>query len=165
MVNTVYDTGFNLNEWFVIFLFLGGVIVIVILPKLLSLTESIFNFLMGITVGLMFDHTIAVPPFDLYDLGDASNYQYFDVFSYCMYAPFGYIFITLYKMFHLKGLILIPYVVLWSGLGIFIEWIGVKVGLFHYKNGYHLIFSLPIYLTIQSLHLYLNGKLFNNKHA
>lgn len=87
-----------------------GTLAIWILPKKFTFTQSLFNLLIGVVFGLMFDHTIAVPPFDLYDVG--------------------------------------------------IEWLSVLVGIFHYKHGYQLVYSIPIYLFLQSIHLLLYRMFF-----
>lgn len=157
---TIYDNRFNGNEWFVIAMIVVGILAIWILPKMFTLTQSLFNLLIGVVFGLMFDHTIAVPPFDLYDVGDESRYQLFDIFSYTMYAPFGYIFIYFYKKWGVRGFYTIPYILLWTSMGIGVEWLSVLVGIFHYKHGYQLTYSIPIYLFLQTIHLLLYRMFF-----
>lgn len=161
MRTTVYDNQFNGNEWFVLGLMVVGFAAIWLLPRIFSPLQMIFNMLIGITFGLMFDHTIAVPPLDLYDLGDNSSYEMFDLFSYMMYAPYGYLFIYGIKRFRIHGIMTIGYIVLWTGAAIMIEWWGVKVGLFHYNNGYRLAYSIPIYLILQSIHLGMYRTVFS----
>jgi hypothetical protein len=157
---TIYDKAFNANEWFVLVMIIFGGILLWVLPKRFTLAQSLFNVLFGIFLALMFDHTIAVEPFDLYDIGDESQYQLYDLFSYCMYAPFGYLYIYGYEYFRIRHLGTVLYILLWTTLGIAIEMIGVWVGVFHYKNGYHIGYSIPIYLFVQSLHLHLYYRLF-----
>lgn len=164
MKNIIYDTSFNLNEWFVIGMIVVGIAMILILPKMFPLPAVFLNLMFGVTMALMFDHTIAVPPFDFYDVGDESNYDYFDIFSYLMYAPFGYLFIYFFLRFKVKGFKIILYLIVWTILGLTIEWIAKEVGVFHYKNGYKLIYSISIYLNVQSLHLYLYLHLFKEKN-
>lgn len=122
-----------------------------------------FNMLIGIVLGLMFDHTIAVPPFDLYDVGDQAQYQLFDIISYAMYCPYGYFFVYFYYKYRIRGYYTILYIGLWTVLGIAVEWAGLKTGLFHYKNGYQISFSIPIYLFLQSLHLLLYHYIFHRE--
>lgn len=156
----IYDTGFNGNEWFVIAMLAAGVIAISILPKRFTAAQAVFNLLIGVVLGLMFDHTIAIPPFDLYDVGDESTYQLFDIFSYSMYAPYGYLFIYMYKRWRINSFYTIPYILVWSTLSIGIEWLGLQFGVFHYKNGYQLMYSIPIYLFLQSIHILLFRSFF-----
>ena len=158
--NVIHDTAFNANEWFVLAMIAVGAIAILAFPKRFTPLQTIFNLLIGIVFGLLFDHTIALPPFDLYDVGDQSAYQWFDVFSYVMYAPFGYFFIYLMERWRVRGGWLIPYIAAWTAFGIGVEWVSVKVGLFHYKDGYRMLYSVPVYAFLQSLHTWLYRSAF-----
>jgi hypothetical protein len=155
MENIVYDNQFNGNEWLVVAFIVIGFAMIQLFPRTFSPTQTAFNLLFGIVTGLIFDHTIAVPPFDLYDLGDQSKYQLFDIFSYVMYAPFGYWFIYIYERLCISGFFTIWYSLAWCGLGMGIEFICVMMEVFHYKNGYQFVYSFPIYLLVLSTHLWL----------
>ncbi|SDO00294.1 hypothetical protein SAMN04487897_10737 [Paenibacillus sp. yr247] len=108
----------------------------------------------------MFDHTIGVQPFDFYDVVDESRYQLFDIVSYAMYTPFGYLYIYFYKKLGVKSFYTIPYILLWTSMSIGFEWLSVLVGVFHYKHGYQLMYSIPIYLFLQSIHLLLYQTFF-----
>ncbi|MGX6445686.1 hypothetical protein ACWM35_20915 [Neobacillus sp. K501] len=163
MKNIIYDTGFNLNEWLVIGFIVVGFAVVLLLPKIFSSAAALFCLMFGVTTGLMFDHTIAVPPFDYYDVGDLSDYQYFDIFSYLMYAPFGYIFIFLYLKLNVTGFKIVFYIILWTAIGIGIEWVSKEAGIFHYKHGYRLLYSIPIYLFVQSIQLVIFQTLFQKR--
>ncbi|UJF33460.1 hypothetical protein [Paenibacillus hexagrammi] len=151
--NTIYDTHFNGNEWFVIGVTVIAFAFIWLLPRTFSSVQTAFNMLIGIAFGLVIDHTLNVPPFDLYDLGDQTKYEIFDMMSYIMYAPFGYWFIYWYKRLRMYDLLIIPYILLWVGIALGLEWMAVKVGVFHYKHGYQLIYSFPVYLFLMSTHL------------
>ncbi|NQX69227.1 hypothetical protein HQN90_24140 [Paenibacillus alba] len=156
----VYDQGFNGNEWYVIAIIVTAFLLIWVLPNIFTFTQTLYTLLIGIVFGLMFDHTIAIPPFDLYDIGDNSSYEVWDFLSYGMYAPFGYLYIYFYKRLGVHGFYTIPYILAWTVLSIGIEWLGVLVGVFHYKHGYRLYFSIPIYLFLQSVHLLIYSVLF-----
>ena len=160
MNNIIYDRSFNANEWFVIGMMVIGGIAIILLPKMMSPAETTFNMLIGVSFGLMFDHTIGVPPFDFYDVGDQAQYNLFDIVSYAMYIPASYFFIYFYLRFKIQNYKTIFYIILWTALGILLEWIGVKMGVFHYKHGYRIMYSIPIYLALESLHLGLYLKYF-----
>lgn len=150
VVFQIYDRHFDLNEWFVLAMIVGGFSVIYLLPKIIPVISMIFGFLFGPFLGLVFDHTLAVPPLDLYDVGDRSSYEIFDIFSYMMYAPFGYLFIYFFEKFNIKGLWSIFYIIGWKILSLLLEWACVKIGIFHYKHGYMLPYSIPVYLFVQS---------------
>ncbi|MGG1554604.1 hypothetical protein [Paenibacillus ferrarius] len=155
MDNIIYDNHFNGNEWFVIGVIVLSLVPIWLFPRRFSPAQITFNMLIGIAFGLVFDHTIEIPPFDLYDLGDQSKFELFDLFSYIMYAPNGYWFIYWYERARMFEIMTIVYIFFWTGMAIGLEWLGVKTGEFHYKNGYNLFYSCPIYLFLMSIHLFL----------
>jgi hypothetical protein len=158
--DVVYDTSFNANEWLVIVLAVIGFGAIFLFPRPFSPLQTAFHFLIGIGFGLIFDHTIAVPPFEFYDVGDQSRYQVFDMFSYIMYAPFGYWFIYVYKRLRLYGFYTIFYILLWACFGLGVEAVSSYLGVFHYRNGYRLDYSFPIYLMVLSIDLWLYRAMF-----
>ncbi|MFC5449740.1 hypothetical protein [Paenibacillus aestuarii] len=153
MENIIYDNHFNANEWFVIGIIVLGLVPIWLFPRPFSPSQITFNMLIGITFALIFDHTIAVPPFDLYDTGNQSKFELFDLFSYIMYGPYGYWFIYWYERARMYEFMTIVYILVWAGMAIGLEWMGVKTGEFHYKHGYQLMYSCPIYLLLMSIHL------------
>lgn len=155
MKNIVYDNQFNGNEWFVIGVSVIGFASIWLFPKRYSPLQTTFNILIGVAFGLVFDHTLKIPPLELYDLGDQSKYQLMDFFSYMMYAPFGYWFIYLYEQMRMFKIKTIVYILCWAAVAVGLEWLGVQVGVYHYKHGYKLIYSFPIYLFLMSIHILL----------
>ncbi|WML39281.1 hypothetical protein RCG19_19170 [Neobacillus sp. OS1-2] len=163
MTHHPYDHHFNGNEWFVIGMIIGGLGLIYFLPKMYPLLTTLFFLLMGPYLGLVFDHTLAVLPLDLYDVGDSPGYSLFDLLSYTMYAPFGYIFIYFYEKLYIKGQATVIYIIIWSLMAILLEWMCVKVGIFRYKNGYKLFYSIPVYFFVESLLLLLYLKFFKIK--
>jgi hypothetical protein len=88
--NIVYDNHFNGNEWLVIVVTVIFSAAIWLFPWRFSPTQTTFNLLIGVVFALIFDHTIMVPPFDLYDVGDQSKYQLFDIFSYVCISGHSY---------------------------------------------------------------------------
>lgn len=151
-----YDNQFNANEWFVLITLVLGFLFVFILPKRFPIKESIFYLLFGIFIGKFFDHTISIKPFDFYDVNDKSTYQFTDFFSYIMFAPFGYFFIYIYRKLNIKPIMVLPYILGWSVIAIVIEYFASKLGVYHYKNGYKLLFGFPIYLLCQACLLWLH---------
>lgn len=147
----VYDTAFNQNEWYVI----GSIFVlnlaIWLMPKIFTKLEALGFYIFGIYTGLFYDHTISIKPWDYYDVNDTSSYQFIDFLSYIMYGPFGYFFLYFYAKWKLKGFKIIVYILVWSGFSLLMEWIGLKVGLFHFDKGYKMYFSFPIYMLSQTM--------------
>lgn len=164
--DVVYDTQFNANEWLVIVMAVIGFGAVFLFPRSFSPLQTAYLFLIGIGFGLVFDHTIAVPPFDFYDVGDASHYQFFDMISYIMYAPFGYWYIYLYQRLRIYGFYTIFYILLWACFGLGVEAVSVYIGVFHYRNGYQLVYSFPIYVMVLSIVLWLYWAMFaSERHS
>lgn len=147
----VYDHAFNENEWFVIGSILVLNTVIWLAPRIFSKLEAIGYYIFGIYIGLFYDHTISTKPWDYYDVNDNSSYQFIDFLSYIMYGPYGYFFLYFYVKWNIRGLKTISYILIWSLFSLLMEWIGLKVGLFHYDKGYKMYWSFPIYLLSQSM--------------
>ncbi|WP_336776940.1 hypothetical protein [Paenibacillus sp. MMO-58] len=162
MESVVYDQHFNANELYVIALMTVGFTVYRLLPRTMSPLQTISYMLISVTLGLIFDHTIAIPPFDLYDVGDNSSYEFFDFISYLMYAPYGYLYIYGFERFRISGIITIGYILVWAAIALLFEWLGVKCGVFHYKHGYYILYSIPIYLVVLSAQLSAYRAVFSN---
>lgn len=147
----VYDTSFNENEWFVIISMIVMNLAIWFAPKLFSKLESVGYYIFGIYIGLFYDHTLSIKPWDFYDVNDNSSYQFIDFMSYIMYGPYGYFFLYFYVRWNIKSIRIIPYILIWSAISMLLEWIGLKVGLFHFDKGYKMYWSFPIYLLSQTM--------------
>ncbi|PWW25732.1 hypothetical protein DFO73_11224 [Cytobacillus oceanisediminis] len=148
---TVYEKTFDANEWFVIANLILSGILIWKLPKVVSAIESAAHFTYGIFIGMFLDHTISIKPWDFYDVNDTSAYQFIDLLSYIMYGPYSYIFIYLYVKWNIAGFKNILYITAWSLFAVLIEWVSVKLGVFHYNKGYQMVWSFPTYMIVQSL--------------
>ncbi|ULL16888.1 hypothetical protein DVH26_22035 [Paenibacillus sp. H1-7] len=152
-----YDNKWNTNEWFVIGLLLIGLTLLVALPKRFPLNWSTVYTLYGVFTGLCLDHTLSVNPVDFYDVNDNSSYEFMDFLTYVMYGPFTYLFAYLHDTLKVKPPIDPLFVFGWSLLSVVVEWVAVQAGVFHYKNGYTIFYSFPIYLS--SLYLLFLAKM------
>jgi hypothetical protein len=153
-MNTIYyDHHINQNEWFIVAILIITITIIIFLPKRFPLSLSIMYFIVGTFMGVLFDHTSSIEPFDYYDVNDSSRYEFFDFMSYIMYGPFTYLIIYFYDKLNIKGYKNLLYILFLTGFGIMVEWICVKMGVFHYKNGYQILFSVPIYMVVNSVYL------------
>jgi hypothetical protein len=150
-MTVVYEKAFDWNEWFVIITLLFLSFLILMVPKIFPLIETIGYYLFGIMIVHFFDHTTSIRPWDLYDVNDSSKYQLMDFIYYVMNGPISYIFIYIYTKLKIKGHYNILYILIWSSFSILAEWFGVKIGLFHYDKGYKMYWSLPIYMLIQTI--------------
>jgi hypothetical protein len=152
-----YDSHFNWNEWFVLGMCVVSYFLVISVPHRFPRKESLVYLLYGIYIGHLFDHTISIPPFDFYDVNDTSAYEIMDFMSYTMYGPFSYFFLYIYDRGMIARKFVPLYIVAWTTLAVSIEAIGrYVVGLYHYKEGYNLYISFPIYLFVQSVLLCLH---------
>ncbi|MED4018462.1 hypothetical protein [Sutcliffiella cohnii] len=150
-MTVIYEDSFNINEWFVIVSLVFMIIMIWITPKIFTILEGIAYFIFGIVYGMFYDHTISIKPWDFYDVNDNSSYQLIDFLSYVMYGGYSYFFLYLYEKMNIKGHGNLIYVLIWSCFSFLMEWIGVKIGLFHFDKGYKMYWSIPIYIIAQSM--------------
>lgn len=147
----VYERAFDWNEWFVLSMFVILNILVWACPKIFKWLEGIALYLFGIFTVTFFDHTLSVRPWDFYDVNDTSKFQIMDFIYYTMNGPYSYFFIYLYVKLNIKGYKNIVYILVWSSFAVFIEWVGLKTGLFHFEKGYKMYWSFPIYITVQTL--------------
>lgn len=149
----VYDDAFNLNEWFDLLLLGVGLAVMLFLPRIFPLKKAVVFYLYGIYTGLLMDHTISVSPIDFYDVNDTSHFQFMDFLTYVMYGPFSYLFAYIHDRWEIKPSFDPLYVLSWAIFSFIMEWVSLKAGVFHYKNGYQIYYSFPIYLVMISIYL------------
>lgn len=159
----IYDRYFNSNELFIIFVLAIGNLLVWKLPKKFPTKESLIYFMYLIFVGTIFDHTISIQPFDYYDVNDKSAYQLMDFLSYITYGPFGYFFIYCYDYFKIEKRYNTIYIFLWTIVALVTEYLAQVLGVFHYKNGYKIDYSFPIYLLVLTSCLYLHNYLVKEK--
>jgi hypothetical protein len=150
-MTVIYDNSFNMNEWFVILNILLMSLLLWILPKKFSVLENVAFYLFGVAYGIFYDHTISYELWDLYDVNDQSSYKVIDFLSYVMYGPYSFLFIYLYVGLNIQGFMHMYYVLVWSLFSLVIEWVGLKVGLYHFNKGYSMYWSFPIYFLAQSM--------------
>lgn len=150
-MTVIYEDSFNINEWFVIISLVLTIIVIWIMPKIFTILEGTAYYIFGIVYGMFYDHTISVKPWDFYDVNDLSSYQIIDFISYVMYGGYSYFFLYIYQKMNIKGHWHLIYVLIWSCFSLLLEWIGLKIGLYHFDKGYNMYWSFPIYIIAQSM--------------
>lgn len=156
----VYDNRFNANEWFIIVSICIGIACILFFPRRFSTQVATLFFMCGVYSGFFFDHSLSVEPISFYDVNDVSKFQVMDFISYCMYGPVSYFFFYIYDRLQIKSSFIPLYILFWSLLSVGAEWLAVMFGVYHYRHGYKLAYSFPIYLLVQScwVALYLRFK-------
>ncbi|WP_442595596.1 hypothetical protein [Neobacillus sp. D3-1R] len=160
----IYEKSFDTNEWFIIISLIALNTLILITPKLFSFVEGLVYYLFGVFFVTFFDHTLSVIPWDYYDVNDNSKFQFMDLLSYIMNGPYAYFFVYLYSKLKIHDFTTIPYLVVWSGFSVLLEWVGLNIGLFHYDKGYSLRWSFPIYMTVQMILIFLHLKIKKSRN-
>jgi hypothetical protein len=94
-----------------------------------------------VAAAILCDNSIGYGPFDYYDIMDGPKYTVMDLVAYLLYAPFGYFFIYFYLSLRVRGIGTVFYVLAFSALSVGFEWLCHAVGVFHYKNGYRILYS------------------------
>jgi hypothetical protein len=139
---------FDENEWMIIGILLAGLVLYKLLPKRFPLSLSLLLMVFASFYARTFDHILASPFLDFYDVMDSPKYELFGVFTYFMYAPFSYLFIYIYDRYQLQGMKVAIYIVVCSALGAGFEWITSKVHIFTYKE-WKSVYSFTVYLLVQ----------------
>ncbi|WP_409305091.1 hypothetical protein [Peribacillus sp. SCS-155] len=142
-----FPKSFDINESVIILLLTMNVLIFMLVPKRLPKAVTSLIVLLSMSFPKVMDHTIAVKPFNYYDLGDSARYEIFDLLSYGVFPAFGYMFIYFIDLLDLKHFKLTLYFIAWSLFAVAVEYIAVKAKIFEY-NRWKLIYSLPVYIVV-----------------
>jgi hypothetical protein len=83
---------------------------------------------------------------------DTPKYNFFDLLTYFLYAPFAYLFVYFYDKWKIKGCWITLYLFLCTSGGTLFEWVNKVFHVFTYK-GWKLTFSFSVYLVTQCVAL------------
>lgn len=148
---TTYDNQFNSNEWFVIAGLCIGYSLLFLLPRRFSLKVTAVFIVCGIYSGFFYDHSLSVEPVNFYDVNDGSLYQIMDFISYVQFGSWSYLFFYIWDWLQFKYRLAPLYIFLWGSVSLGMEKIAVLCHVYHYRNGYSLSYSLPIYFLTLSI--------------
>jgi hypothetical protein len=154
---------FDENEWAIIVAVIINIFIFSFLPKKIPKEITPLIVLLSISLPKVMDHSMALKPFNLYNITDTSKYELFDLFLYAAYPAFGYLFV--YFSDYFRGLKLVLYLLFWNMIAIGIEFLLVKFHVYVY-TGWKLIYSLPIYSVVISITylFYKFATYYNNKN-
>lgn len=143
---------FDANEWYILLNSVFGYTWVLFLPKRYPRAISVLVVLFCVIVATIYDHTLATPPLDLYDINDQKNYELMDVITYFMYCPYALLSVYLYDKFDPKGIYFTAYIVGWSILAVIFEWLAEICHVFTF-NHWSLLYSFSMYLVSTTLQL------------
>lgn len=150
-MDAVYDHSFNGNEFYILALFLFSTASLILCRKAFPATETILYVAIGIFYGVLFDLSIATEPVDFYDVNDSYKFELFDLLMFMAYGPYCYFFLFFLNRLKIKKPYTAVYILIWALLSMAAEYAGVRMGVYHYKNGYQIYDSFPIYLAVLTL--------------
>jgi hypothetical protein len=145
---------FDANEWYIILTTVLGYGVLYFFPKRYPHAISVLLVLFCVSAATVYDHTIAWPPLELYDINDRKSYEWFDAVTYLMYSPYALICVYVYDKANPKGLWFTAYIVLWSALCVLFEWLAIRCHVFTFHR-WNLFYSLSVYLVMTTLYIRL----------
>ncbi len=146
-----YGQHFGANEWFILSAFVVGALLVLLAPRRFNPKTSSVFLMCGVFFGFFFDHTLSVFPVSFYRINDTSKFETMDFISHIIYAPVSYFFFYLYDLFHIRIRNSLLYVLAWAFASCGFERISEAAGVFHYENGYKILYSFVIYLVVQTL--------------
>lgn len=134
---------FDQNEWFVLILLIVMYSVLFLKRNKFPLSITILILLFSAAIARIFDHVLAGPPVDLYDLMDTANFDLFDFLSYLLYGPFAILFLRFYEKLNICGLYTLLFLLIWAVFSVLFEWITVLFNVFTFNEWKHL-YSFPV---------------------
>jgi hypothetical protein len=141
---------FDINEWTIIITVIFNIVIFFFVQKGIPKEVTPLIVLFSISFPKVMDHSMAVKPFNLYDLTDTHKYELFDVILYGAYPAFGYLFVYFLDYFNFKGKKIVLYLLSWTFFSVVFELLLVKLHVFVY-TGWKIVYSLPVYLIVLSL--------------
>jgi hypothetical protein len=141
---------FDKNEIYILIMLVVAYTAFFLFPKKLPTSITILFLVWGFASATLFDFTIGGGLLDFYQVNDSNKYELFDLISYFLFAPFSYFFIYFYERFHIGRKAFIFYVLGWCFVALLMEKVSGYMGLTHYQRGYHLKYSLVVFLVVQT---------------
>ena len=145
---------FDANEWFLIISTALTWSLMFLLPKRLAtitvITLWVFNYALAQTA----DFTIAVPPYDLYDVNDRPELEITDfLFYFFTYPPVSYFVVYIYSMLELSAKRLAAYLVLCGFITEMMEWSASRWFHVYKYKGWSPWYSAPVYIAVYLLNI------------
>ncbi|XEC94748.1 hypothetical protein AB6A23_26260 [Paenibacillus tarimensis] len=142
---------FDQNEWFVLAMLVLSYAAVIALPKRLPRSILILGLIWGFASSTLLDFTIGGGLMDFYRVNDSNRYELTDLFVYLIFASFGYLFVYFYEWFQIDRRTFVFYVLVWSALGMGVEWIAEWTGMTVYQHGYKFEYNFVVFLVVQTI--------------
>ncbi len=144
---------FDENEWLIIIFGLIIWVIMIKLPKRFSGLVILLIWTLSIFLTQVADFTLAIKPYDLYDIMDRPEYEIFDIIIYYLiYPPMAYFALYFYDKWKFQGWKLIFYVLFCTTITIGFEWIADQFNVFTYK-GWKLYYSPFVYVLVYAINI------------
>ncbi|MCM3691453.1 hypothetical protein [Neobacillus niacini] len=148
---------FDANEIFIIVSTILSWPLMFKLPRYISAVIITIIWTFNVFLALLADITISVKPNDFYMTIDHNTHELFDILlHFITYPTLPYFVVNFYHRKKPKGIKLLIYLILWSGVAIALEWISVKFHVFTYM-GWKLYLSFFTYFIVFSLNIWLSN--------
>ncbi|MGD7022218.1 hypothetical protein ACQCVK_06480 [Rossellomorea vietnamensis] len=141
---------FDINEWTIIAIVIFNISIFFFMHKRIPKEITPLIVLLSISFPKVLDHSMAVKPFNFYDITDTNKYELFDLILYGAYPAFGYLFVYFLDYFNMKGKKLVLYFLSWTLISVAFELLLVKLHVYVY-TGWKIVYSLPVYIIVLSL--------------
>ncbi|MBB6669632.1 hypothetical protein [Cohnella nanjingensis] len=135
--------------WFNVATFIAAYGMAFALPRALPNSIMALVMLFSLTLAKGLDDTIGMKPFDLYDINNSAQVDVWDLVTWLLYPPIGYLFIYVYHVCRIGGLATPVYILLGSLFGTGFERLTVYFQVFHY-NDWTLRYSFMMYVAVQT---------------
>ncbi|WP_025852493.1 hypothetical protein [Paenibacillus ehimensis] len=144
---------FDHNEWFVVASIVLLGVVLWMLPRRFTFIEWFFPYLFNFCLALSVDTILAAKPFDLYDVGDTTEFELVDFLVYwTLYPLTAHLMLYLYDKLQWRGWQTAGHILLWASITWGLEWAASEFSLFKYK-GWSLWYSAPVYVAVYALNI------------
>lgn len=133
------------NEWFMMISAIVCLAIYFPIRKFFHPIVTIIIWIFSIAFVESIDYFLAGSPFTTYYFSDNPTYEPSTViFHLTVYPSFSLIFLYFYAKWQLRGIKFVWYLIFWTALSIFYEWICVLNRVLVY-TGWKLLYSIPTY--------------------
>lgn len=144
---------FDSNEWFVIGTSLFMILIFLLLPRRFSICQILVLFVFNFFTATSGDTVFAGPPYNLYDVMDRPKFGVMDLVLYFFDYPIvAYVSVYFFDKWHVKGIRLFLYLLVWAILTVILERISAFFHVFTYR-GWNLFDSLLVYFIAYALNV------------